>query len=113
MVLSGEVPTMASGSDDHADESGEKLPITTIEAGDGSDDVELITADSLVTSGAKRKLGADMTFNDDNSDNNKKIAVLTTNTVAVAGGKRKLDDDDDDVILIDEDPGNRKKTRLE
>lgn len=113
IVLSGGVPSVASGSDDHADESGEKLPIATTEDGDGSDDVELITADSLVTSGTKRKLGVDIAFTDDNSGNKKQITVLTTNTVAVAGGKRKLDEDDNDVILIDEDPGNRKKIRLE
>lgn len=114
MVLSGEVPTVASGSDDHVDENGEKLPVTTIETGDCSHDVELITADSLVAAaGTKRKLGVDMTFDDENSSNTKKIDAVATNTVTIAGGKRKLDDDDDDVILIDEDPGNRKKTRLE
>ena len=96
----------------HVDESGEKLPVTN-ETGDCLDDVELIIADSLVATRTKRKMGVDMTFDDENLSNNKKITIATTNTVTITGGKRKLDDDDDDVILIDEDPGNRNKTRLE
>ena len=46
---------------------------------------KLADRSSLVTSGAKRKLGVDITLNDDNSDINKKVVVLSTNTVAIAG----------------------------
>ncbi|KAH9297834.1 hypothetical protein KI387_029516 [Taxus chinensis] len=113
MILSGKVPALARGNDHLADECEEELPGATIEAGDVSDDVEIIAADSAV--GSKRNSDDDVTFLDENmgEKENKKIQLVTADTVATTGNKRKLDNYDDDVIVTVEAPDKKMRTRLD
>lgn len=110
MVLSGEVPTMASGNDAHAVETGQKSSDGTVDAGYVSDDVELIVPESLATIGSKRKFNVAMEHLDKNIDgrNNKKnepVMVVTSDC------KRMLDDDD--VVVAVEAPIKKQRKKLE
>uniref|UniRef100_A0A0C9S4A9 SUMO-activating enzyme subunit n=1 Tax=Wollemia nobilis TaxID=56998 RepID=A0A0C9S4A9_9CONI len=114
MVLSGKIPTMASGNDGRADGNGEKLLDPNREAGYVSDDIELVDANSAVSVGSKRKIDLDKTNLDENLDEreNKQIEVDAVYTGATTEVKRKLDDDDEIVVAV-ERPGKKKRIKLE
>ncbi|GLJ43964.1 hypothetical protein SUGI_0916570 [Cryptomeria japonica] len=117
MVLSGKIPAWVSGNDHNAEECGEERTGASIEAGDVSDDVEVVAAGFTAAVASKRNLN-DVTFLDENmgEKENKKIQLViddTVDTVATAGNKRKLDNNDDGVNVVVEAPEKKMRTRLE